>query len=239
MSDIDASALTVLTNAPYAYLLSTFYDISPFTVAAYTGVQVAAIAIPTLLLRPTSKIHNKNAALPNRFLLDSFQVQTTTALLAIGVYTTVIWISIKTSALNLFLVSHFDLPTLEGAHAETPVSIFVKLMTVGLAAKTFLLNPSIGAQTASGSATPVEPFDPATATLPATLKHNFWFFSKRTRTLITQTAVLSAFLFANTLQKSLTLRESDAVGAAGYAGVWLLATWVTAGWWAWIGDTQS
>lgn len=219
------------------YLLTTYYDVSLATVAAFMNIEVISIVLPTFLLRPQSKIHDPSAPLRNRFLLNSFQVQTSTSLLAIGVYVVVIWSALKSGILNTFLIVHFDVRTLENAHAETPISIAWKTFMAGIATKTFLLNPSIGA--VSGSATPVNPFDPATATLPETVKHNVWFFSRRTRTLIQQTTILSAFLLANTIQRTLTLEGTDLVGGAGYAGVWILDTVVCAGWWTWVGDTES
>lgn len=235
----DVSALTVLTQAPYAYLLATFYDISTLTLAAHVGIEVLSIAIPTYLLRPRSAAHDANAALRNRFLLNSVQVQLSNALLAMGVYVVVLWAGLKTGYLNLFLVHFFDIPTLEYAHLETPVSILAKVFAAGVAAKEFLLNPSIAAQPLSGAATPAEPFDPALATLPQTVKQNFWYFSKRTRTLIQQTAILNAFVFASTVQKSMTLDGSELTGAAGYAGVWVVANAIVALWYGWVGDTSA
>lgn len=234
---IDVSALAILTNAPYAYILSTYYEISTLTVANFATIEIISIAFPTLLLRPSSPLHNPKASLRNRFLLESFQVQNSTALLAIGVYVVVLWGAIKSAYLHPFLVTHFSIRTLEDAYNETPVSLAIKVAPAGIAARTFLLNPSIAAQ--NGAETPVEPFDPATATLPETLRYNFWFFSKRTRTLLRQTGVITAFMLANTIQRTMNLRETDATGAAGYASVWVFATWVTAAWWLWVGDTDN
>ena len=237
MTGLDVGALTVLTTMPYLFLLSTYYSVSTLTIAAFANIEVLSIAFPTLLLRPRSAIHNPRVSLRNRFLLDSFQVQSTTALLATGVYVTVFWIAEKSGVLNTFLVSHFDIPTLEASHAETPLSLIAKLATCGWAARTFLLNPSIGAHT--GPSTPTEPFDPATADLAKTLKHNFWFFDRRTRTLVTQTTVLVLFVVANTVQRTFTLKGTDVVGAVGYSGVWGAANVVVAAWWVWVGDTDE
>ena len=227
----------MVANAPYMYLLATYYEVSIATVAAFVHIELFSIAIPTFLLRPQSAIHDPNAPIRNRFLLNSFQVQTSTSLLAIGVYVVVIWSALKSGILNTFLVVHFDIRTLENAHSETPISIAWKVFMAGIAAKTFLLNPSIGAVT--GTLTPVGPFDPATASLPATLRHNVWFFSKRTRTLVRQTVVLSTFLLLNTVQRTFTLEGAELVGGFGYASVWVLATVICAGWWSWVGDTES
>lgn len=217
----------------------TYYQITPLTASALVANEVLSIAIPTYLLRPVSAVHNPNAPLRNRYLLNSFQVQLSNNLLAIGVYVVVMFCALKTSQLNLFLITHFDLPTLEDAHRETPFMLIAKVAIAAYATRAFLLDPSIGAQPASGDATPIEAFDPATATLPQTVKHNFWFFSRRTRTLIQQTAILSVFLSANTVQRCLSLRGADSLGAAGYAGVWVLANVICAAWWVWVGDAEA
>ncbi|RYO07648.1 hypothetical protein AA0121_g11668 [Alternaria tenuissima] len=234
----DVSALTVLTYAPFTYLLTTFYDISALTAAANISIEVLSFAVPTYLLRPRSIVHRSNEPLRNRFLLNSVQVQVSSSMLAAGVYVTILWAGLKSGLLNTFLVQYFDIPTLEAAHLETPVSILIKTVVVGIAAKAFLLNPSFAAQR-SGTQTPADEFDPATATLPKTLEHNFFNFSKRTRTLIQQTLILNAFLFAGTVQRCMTLIGTDVVGAVGYAGVWVAANTVVALWYGWVGDTRA
>jgi hypothetical protein len=234
----DVSALTVLTYAPFTYLLTTFYDISTLTAAANICIEVLSFAVPTYLLRPRSIVHRNNEPLRNRFLLNSVQVQVSSSMLAAGVYVTILWGGLKSGVLNTFLVQYFDIPTLEAAHLETPVSILIKTIVVGVSAKAFLLNPSFAAQR-SGAVTPAEEFDPSTATLPKTLEHNFYNFSKRTRTLIQQTLILNAFLFAGTVQRCMTLIGTDVVGAVGYAGVWVAANTVVALWYGWVGDTSA
>jgi len=236
---LDVAALIVLTQAPYSYLLTTFYNISTLTVAAHVNIEVLSFAIPTYLLRPRSVVHSASAPLRNRFLLNSVQVQFSSTLLATGVYVVVLWAGLTTGFLNVFLVRFFDVTTLEFAHLETPVSIAGKIFTAGVAAKEFLLNPSIAAQPRSGTVTPAETFDAVTATFPQTIKHNVWNFDRRTRTLIQQVAILNAFVFANTVQRCLTLVGTEAVGAAGYAGVWVLANVVIALWYGWVGDTSA
>lgn len=236
---IDISALTVITNAPFAYLLMTFFGITPVTVATLVAIETVSIALPTYLLRPRSLVNNPNAPLRNRYLLQSTQVQASNALLALGVYVVVVFSTLRTGHLTQFLVSHFDLPTLNEAHTETVFTLVGKFLVAGVATRDFLLNPSIGATPPSGDATPVQTFDPATATLPQTFKHNFWFFSRRTRTLIQQTLILSLFLFTNTVQRSLSLDGTDFVGAAGYASLFILANVICAAWYVWVGDANA
>jgi hypothetical protein len=238
-ADYDVSFLTLLTNAPYAYLLSTYYQISTLTVAAHMNIEVLSIAIPTYLLRPKAPAHRAGVPLRNRFLLNSVQVQLSNTLLAISVYVLIIWGGLKTGWMNTFLITFFDIPTLEAAHLETPLTIVAKIFTAGFAAKEFLLNPSIAAQVQPGQATPVANFDASTADLQTTLKHNFWYFGRRTRTLIQQTWIACFFLVANTVQRCMTLSGAEFNGAAGYAGIWAVANVIIAAWYAWIGDTST
>jgi len=235
----DVSALTVLTQAPYVYVLATYYGISNYTILAHVTIEVLSYAIPTYLLRPRSIVHRSNAPLRNRFLLNSVQVQVSSALLAMAVYVSMLWGALKIGSLNRHMVSHFEIDTIDLAYAETPVSILGKVFVAGIAAKAFLLNPSIAAQPLSGAETPTSDFNPATSDLQQTVMANVWYFSKRTRTLIQQTTILNTILFANTVQRCLTLTGSDFTGAAGYAFYWLVANTVLGLWFAWVGDTSS
>ncbi|KAF2655109.1 hypothetical protein K491DRAFT_436597 [Lophiostoma macrostomum CBS 122681] len=236
---IDVGALTVLANLPYAYLAFTYYAISNKTVAAHIAIEVIAIAAPTYLLRGPAPYHRDRAPVRNRFLLESSQVQGWTIVLAIAAYVVSVFVAQKTSVLNTFLLSHFDdIPTLQNAHDETFLSLSTKLFVAGWAAHAFLFNPSIGAQRAFGEVTPIEEFDPATATLPATLKNNFWYFSKRTRTLLQQTVFAVAFTMADSVLRIRNIKDTDLVGAVGYTGFWASITVVVAAWYAWVGDTE-
>jgi hypothetical protein len=204
------------------------------------NIEVLAIAIPTYLLRSRSAAHRSNVPLRNRFLLNSVQVQFSNALLAIGVYIVVLWAGLKTNALNLFLIRYFDIPTLESAHLETPVSLLAKVFVAGVAAKEFLLNPSIAAQPLSGTVTPTEiEFNPATATLDETIKANVLPADRRKKTLVQQTIILNAFLFASTVQRCMTLNGTEIKGAAGYSALWVVANTVLSMWYAWVGDTSA
>jgi hypothetical protein len=234
----DVATLTVLMHAPFAYLLSTYYNISTLTIAAHVSIEVISMALPTFLLRKSNIIHESSAPLRNRFLLNSVQVQSSNSLLAISVYITTIWAGLKTGYLNLFLISFFDIPTLETAHREDPVAILTKVFIAGICAKEFLLNPSFAAQPASGAVTPAEQFDPAIATLDQTIKANVLPAEKRTRTLAQQVIILNSFVFANTVQRCMTLGGSELMGAAGYASMWVAANSILALWYAWVGDTD-
>lgn len=233
------TALTVLTHMPFVYLITTFYDISLSTAAAHMNIEVLSIAIPTALLRKRSAAHDATKPLRNRFLLKSFQVQWSSALLASGVYVTVIYTALKSGKLTTFMSTHFEILTLTKAHEESTIKLAGKLATMAYAAKEFFLNPSIAVQPQSGAATPQEVFDASTATLPQTVKHNVWYFSKRTRTLIQQTAIANAFMFVNTVQKAMTLKNTEVLGAVGYASIWVFSNSLIALWYVWVGDSSA
>jgi hypothetical protein len=207
--------------------------------------EILAITIPTFFLRPRSAVNNPNVPLRSRYLLNSSQVSITNVLFAVGVYVVVLFTTLRTNQFRSFFVTHFNVtndellvPTLVLHYAETPFSLISKLLLAGLATKTFLLNPSLGATPIPGDATPVDVFDPTTATLPQTVKHNIWFFNRRTRTLIQQTVIASLFLFVNTVQRGISLEGTCVSGVAGYASMWIAAIVVSAGWWSWIGDAE-
>ncbi|KAH7135090.1 hypothetical protein B0J11DRAFT_426322 [Dendryphion nanum] len=226
---VEVAAVTALANTPFYYLLTTYYAVSPSTVATTLVIELFAIAFPTYLLQTHSAAHDRRIKIRNRYLLESFQVQHSTNLVSIGIYTFLIWAGLTTGKLNEWIIVWFtNVPTLETAHKETVVSIAVKVFAAGLATKTFLVNASIAAETDPATPIPVEAFNPATADLGSTLRHNFWFYKKRTRSFIRNTVILCIITFVNTVQRSTTLKESSPSGAAKYGGLWVGAIVVNA-----------
>ena len=63
-----------------------------------------------------------------------------------------------------------------------------------------------------------------------------WGWSKQTKALLTQTAVLAVMVAANTAVRVSALEGTDVVGAVGYAGVWVLAGLLSAVMFGWVGD---
>ena len=63
-----------------------------------------------------------------------------------------------------------------------------------------------------------------------------WGWSKQTKALLTQTAVLAVMVAANTAVRVSALEGTDVVGAVGYAGVWVLAGFLSAVMFGWVGD---
>jgi hypothetical protein len=228
-----------VTNVPFAYLLTTYYNITHLSAVMLVVNDIAAIAIPTFLLRARSAVNNPKVPVRNRYLLNSFQVHMSNTALAIGVYVSVLVSAIKTDTLLLFLINHFEIPTLENHHLETVPLLIAKLLLAGVATKNFILNPSLGATPAAGHVAATKLFDAATATLPQTVEKNLWSFSRRTRTLIQQTFIASIFVFANTVFRIMSLEGTDLTGAAGYSSMWVTAIAICGGWYAWVGEAEA
>ncbi|OCK76692.1 hypothetical protein K432DRAFT_335209 [Lepidopterella palustris CBS 459.81] len=234
--DLDITSLTLLVQAPQLYLLLTYYTIPRSALALRLAIEVASVALPTKLLRPRSVIHNPNApsaAVPNRILINSFQVMASCTVLAAGSYALAIYAA-SYFGLPTFIVQHFEVVTVANAHESTIFSLAILFIPVGWAAQMFLLTPSWGAQTKLGDAA-ASAFNPTTASLGETVKHNVWGWSKRTKALAKQTAVVLVMVYVNTVHKVSTLEGTDPIGAVGYAGIWVAANVLVAAMFEWVG----
>ncbi|KAF2805069.1 uncharacterized protein BDZ99DRAFT_501954 [Mytilinidion resinicola] len=235
--DLDTFSLSLLTQAPSLYLLHTFYLVPLPTLLVRLGVDSLSVVLPTKLLRPRSALHNRRApktAVPNRDIIHSPTAVFTTAFLGATAYAFTLYAALQ-SGLTTFLVSHFTVATLEPAHAATLQLLIATMLPVGWAAQSFLFTPSFGAQPSAGDAADAA-FNPATATLAQTVRHNVWGWSKRTKVLVQQTAVLAALTGSHTTRMAWANEGTDLVGAAGYAGVWVLAGLLAGGLFGWVGD---
>lgn len=145
----------------------------------------------------------------------------TTSLLSAGIYAVIMYAA-QLTWLPKHLIVHFDgLRTLTPVYNTQLLPLVALMLPVGYAARAFLLTPSLGAQTNLGDITS-EPFNPATASLKDTVKHNVWGWSKKTRVLLTRSAVLIVMLALNTLSGIFgTIEGSDLQGSLGYATIWL------------------
>ncbi|KAI9744682.1 MAG: hypothetical protein M4579_007687, partial [Chaenotheca gracillima] len=104
------------------------------------------------------------------------------------------------------------------------------------AAKEFIFVPATAARTDLGDAL-ASAFNPETATLLETLRHNFWGFPKRTKVIITRTATLIAVSGLNTwMQTFVTVEGVESAGAVGWTGMWVVAEALTGFALWWIGD---
>ncbi|OJD32103.1 uncharacterized protein BKCO1_4100095 [Diplodia corticola] len=238
--DIDLVALSVLTHAPWYYLLTTFYAVEPTTALLCLAIDALSLAGPTRLLRPRSPQHNPRApraAVPNAAILADAQTTFATALLAAAVHAVALFAALQ-SFLPAFLAVRFDgLASLEAAHAATVPALLAALVPVGFAAREFVLVPALAARESSADAArkAAAAFDPATSGLREHLVHNLWWFGKGARVLVKRAAVAAALTAAHVgVHASAMLRGGDVVGALGYAGVWVGAGVTTGVVYAWV-----
>ena len=96
-------------------------------------------------------------------------------------------------------------------------------LALGLAARSFIFTPA-----AAASSEKAVPLETEAASLSETFWYNVWGYSERTRVVVKRTAVLMLVSGLNTfVQTFVTMEGVEAVGAAAYSGVWVLASAVT------------
>lgn len=238
----DLASLTLLSHMPPLYLLTAFYGIRPTTALSSLAIDMAATYIPFRLLRPVLATHASDApkgTVSNRSIINDLPVQLYTTVLAAGVYAVVVFTSFL-SWLPVHLVTHFDgIRDISAAHNSQLPTLILFLLPVGIAAKSFLFTPATGAKPDLGDMVQMA-FNPETASLGETIRYNVWGYSKRTRTMIKRSATLAALCFVNTtLQVAATIAGAEAVGAAGWAGVWSTAALLTGATFWWVGHVDG
>ena len=203
-------------------------------------IDVASLALPFALLR--TNIHaNKSATrkTPNQEVAQDPWVFQVVGLLGASIYAVTIYGSLFTW-LPVYLVSHFDsIRSLEVAHAANVPLTTLLFIPIGWSTAQFLFTPTVGAKGNPGITDPkIRPdiaarFLPEDASFPSTLAWNLGMgtngWSKRAEILAKRTAVLVACTSINTFPRTLTtIAGTEAVGAAGFAGVWGTAGILTA-----------
>lgn len=208
--------------------MAAFYDISPWTAAAYLAIDSLSALGPFVLLRPLSETHVASPALPNGDIITDRNIKVSTGLLAGLIYGTTLYVAVK-SYLGTNFVLHFEgitrvEPALDSKYGLVSAALLVGLL--GLAAQSFIFTPfettpaTVDAKTAR--------FDPVTATLGDTLRWNLWGFNRRTQVIILRTSMVALITWVNTyLQCAMTIHGVDTYGAATYASTWALAAMVT------------
>ncbi|KZF22224.1 hypothetical protein L228DRAFT_148793 [Xylona heveae TC161] len=236
---VDLGCLTLLSHLPPLYLLVVFYSIHPKTVFISMCIDVFTTYISFRLLRPLSLEHNTaglDTTFPNLPIIEDVPLRLYTTLLAAGIYG-VAFFSAFSTWLPVYLITYFDgVRDLTFAHSATLPLLIASFIPVGYSAREFLFTPSAGARKDLGEIRK-EAFNPETATFGQTLRHNLWFFPKRTKILIARTVTLIIISTFNTwLQTYVTIEGVNASGAVGWAGVWGLAAIVTSLTFWWVGN---
>ncbi|TVY86945.1 hypothetical protein LAWI1_G006314, partial [Lachnellula willkommii] len=219
----DLAALSLLSHGPPLYLLSTFYSIRTSTVLNSLLIDVLTTYIPFRLLRSLSPAHTaspySNISVPNREILTDTTVQAVTTLLAASIYSVTLY-SAYVTHLPLYLATYFEgIPTIEYAYRATPFTLLPLSLVLGLAAKSFIFTPA---------AVIVDKrqreFDPSKASFEETVRWNVWGYGDKTKVVIKRTAALALVSGVNTFVQSwVTIEGVEPLGAAAYAGIWVVA----------------
>jgi hypothetical protein len=236
-SDYDVAALTIQTRLPYFYLLTSFYGISALTSSIYLSLDVFSAALPFYLLRRRLPSHSATSTtLPNQNIIRDSVIFLLTTIFSASIYSAFIYTSFKTW-LPVHIVTYFDnIQSLDAAHDAQLPTLLLTFFPLGWAARTFLFSPSTSARKNLGDMV-ASSFNPHTATLMDTIKHNLWNYSKGTKVVIKRSLILAAMVGLTTwLRVWKTIEGSEGVGAAGWAGLWAVASLVNGAALRWVGN---
>jgi hypothetical protein len=231
------AALILQSRLPYFYLLTSFYGISSLTSSVYLLVDVLSAALPFYLLRRRLPSHTTKAiAQPNQNIIRDWVIFLLTTVFSASIYSFFVFASFKTW-LPVHIVTYFDnIQSVEAAHNAQLPTMLLTFFPLGWAARTFLFSPSTAARMNLGDMLATS-FNPHTATLSDTVRYNFWGWSKGTKVTIKRSVILVAMVGLSTwLRVWKTVEGSESVGAAGWAGLWALASLVNGAAMRWVGN---
>jgi hypothetical protein len=237
MLDYDMAALTLQTQLPYYFLLTSFHGISLSTTSIYLLLDVFCASLPFFMMRRRLPAHsNANMALPNHNIVLSWGIFLLTTIFSASIYSLFIYASFKTW-LPVHMVTYFDnITSLHAAHDTQLLTLGLTFLPLGWAARTFLFSPSTVARMGLSDMVATA-FNPHTATLSDTFKHNFWGWSKGTKVVIKRSVTLAVLVGVTTwLRVWKTVDGSEGLGAAGWAGLWSLASLVNGAALRWVGN---
>ncbi|KAJ5105917.1 hypothetical protein NUU61_003264 [Penicillium alfredii] len=237
----DVASFLFLTHLPTYSLLSFFYGVRPSSALVSYTITVASSAVPFIFLRRPASVHDLSHAatdaVANRSILQDRLTTIYTTLAATSIFTVVLYASYA-SWLPAQLVVHFEsIPDISAAHAGPaglPV-LFLTLVPAGWAVRDFLFVSSAGNST--GAAEPTPPPTPHEGEyLIVGLYHKSWGqLSKKTRVLVSRTAVLTTAVLLNTIvQVAGTIRSVSVEGASAWGAVWAVATLTVGATFGWI-----
>ncbi|KAK3073179.1 hypothetical protein LTR53_005467 [Teratosphaeriaceae sp. CCFEE 6253] len=240
----DLAGLSILSNLPLYFLLTTFYGIDTVASTFALLIDISAIAVPFALLRPLIHAHEPGQD-ANQIVAQDRRIFFYVGLLGAAIYSVIIYSSLYTW-LPVYLLVHFDgVRNMQKAHDATLPLLLLSFLPTGWATAQFLFTPSIGSRGNPGLTDPdIFPektnFDPETATFMETVAFNLGFkggFTKRAEVLVKRSTVLMTCSVANTFARVLmTIDGTEAWGAAGWAGVWGAAALLTSVAYGFVGN---
>ncbi|GFG27625.1 hypothetical protein IFM61606_07672 [Aspergillus udagawae] len=236
----DVLSFTFLTHLPTYCLLWSFYGIRPTTILASYGITLISTAIPFILLRRPSSVHNlrqaASDAVPNLSILQDRPTALYTSIAATAIYSVALYLSYATW-LPAYLVVHFEnIPDIRLAHAGPaglPI-LFLTLLPAGWAARDFLFVSSTGASSSDASVKSKSTSE-GEYLVCGFYRKTWGTLSAKTRVLGSRTALLASTIVLNTVfQVAGTVRGVDVPGATLWGAIWGVATVAVGGVFGWI-----
>ncbi|KAF4158267.1 hypothetical protein CNMCM6069_004467 [Aspergillus lentulus] len=236
----DVLSFTFLTHLPTYSLLWSFYGIRPTTILASYGITLISTAIPFILLRRPSSVHNlqqaASDAVPNRTILQDRPTALYTSIAATAIYAVALYLSYATW-LPAYLVVHFEnIPDIRLANAGPaglPI-LFLTLLPAGWAARDFLFVSSTGAS-GSDASVKLKSANEGEYLVCGIYRKTWGILSAKTRVLVLRTALLASMMVLNTVfQVAGTVRGVDVPGATMWGAIWGVATVAVGGVFGWI-----
>lgn len=241
---LDLTALTLLSNLPYYYLLNAFYTAHDYAVLPALATDLLSIAVPFALFTRTSASATdaRLTKAASRAIVRDWQVLGLVTIFGAAIYAVTLYTSAFTW-LPVYMITHFD--NLRNLHSEREENLALQVLLAapaGLATARFLFVPAVAASNKllrSLDAVAVAPkFDTENANLAQTIAYNLGFgpdgFSARTQVLTKRTAVLVLSSFVNTFVRVFaTIEGTEVVGALGWSSLWAgagLLTGIAYGW---------
>jgi hypothetical protein len=244
---LDLTALTLLSNLPYYYLLNAFYSAHDYAILPALATDMLSIALPFALFTRTSASATdaRLTKAASRAIVRDWQVLALVTLFGAAIYAVTIYTSAFTW-LPVYMITHFDnLRTIHQGREENLMLQVLLAAPAGLATTRFLFVPTVAAsnkllRALDAIAAPAK-FDSENASLGQTLAYNLGFgpegFSARTQVLTKRTAVLVFSSFVNTfIRVFATIEGTELVGALGWSSLWAAAGLLTGVAYGWVAE---
>ncbi|KAF2151052.1 hypothetical protein K461DRAFT_279824 [Myriangium duriaei CBS 260.36] len=232
----DVGHLTLLTLTPYHSLLSLFYSISPISVLTSVVIDLLSSVLPFALLRPQAPYNDPPSSAPaSTQLSTSITIRFMVTFFLTVTYAVTIFACLQ-SFLPSYIVSQFDIRTLEPVRSATFLILLAALLPIGNAAKSFLYVPSTYLARASLEE---KDFDPKTATFGETIAYNLGLsgWGKREDVLVRRTLLLAALTLGASIAKIFgTVEGAELTGAIGWGGVWAATSLLAGAGLGYVGD---
>ncbi|KAH7041190.1 uncharacterized protein B0I36DRAFT_358380 [Microdochium trichocladiopsis] len=224
---IDLAALTVLSQGPSLYLLSTFYSTPAVPLVSSLAIEVLSATLPFHLLRPLNVVHADPNDAPNGDIVADRPIALLTTLLAAAIYSVALLFAYATYLPTYLVVYFTNLASIAPAHEASYISFLPVTLALGLAAQTFIFAPITTVPRTTQDEIN-DSFNPVEAGLGATVWWNVWGWSTRTKVAMGRTLVLMLVSgVSSALKARYEVLGVETAGAVAWGTVWVLAAGVT------------